>query len=74
MHLCEASACRSERFGQRDDSATVKIETAAYGAITAAHERVLRARLSPHRQDCVDFGRTLADPHPRPKSCCGGRR
>ena len=50
--------------GQRDDSATVTIETAAYGAITAAHERVLRARLSPHRQDCVDFGRAIARSSP----------
>ena len=58
------AAPRSRFTGQRDDSATVKIETAAYGAITAAHERVLRARLSPHRQDCVDFGRTLARSSP----------
>ena len=54
------AAPRSRFTGQRDDSATVKIETAAYGAITAAHERVLRARFSPHRQDRVDFGRTVA--------------
>ena len=40
------------------------IETVAYGAITAAHERVLRARLSPHRQDCVDFGRAIARSSP----------